>query len=119
MIDISNLTTASEEMLAGDAYCPPEDPKDLKVILAKQLESQGHKVFCVGRGLLTIERTDYLDTIPKVCNGWGVMKISIYSDPSVSTKFEPETILYVEVGRWGLSSLKKENQGAIETIFSK
>jgi len=110
MIDILKLLTASEELLDdSDPICPPDDPEDRKVLLAKRLESEGLKPICIGRALVTIERSESDTELPESLRpNWGVMKISVYSDPDVSGHEEPE-ILYIECGRYGIDKIFYDN----------
>ena len=96
MIDILKLLTATEELLDdSDPICPPDAPDDRKVLFAKRLEEEGLKPICIGRALITIERTENDSELPRELRpNWGVMKISVYSDPDVSGHEVPRSTLY-------------------------
>ena len=117
MRDFTKLLTASEELL--DDSNPEEPADDLnsrKVLLAKKLEAQGKKPICVGRALVTVERCESAAELPKpIASGWGVLKISVYSDPDVSGNEKPD-VLYIDGGRYGLSKLIYENENMLKVI---
>lgn len=110
MKDISQLPSASSELLdESDPLDPPEDLDSRKVLLAKRLEAQGKTAICVGRALVTIERCELETDLPEpIAMGWGVLKISVYSDPDVSGVERPE-ILYIDGGKYGVAKLVYEN----------
>ncbi len=109
-MDILKLLAASEELLDdSDPKCPPDDINDRKVVLAKRLESEGLKPICIGRALVTIERSEDDSELPEALQpNWGVLKISVYSDPDVSGHEKPE-VLYIDGGRNGIDKLFYDN----------
>jgi len=119
MRDISSIPAASKELLEGDEYDPSDEPDDKKVLLAQKLESEGKTVICVGRGLITIERSDYEDEIKGVGSGWGTLKVSTYSDPDVSCEEVPDSAIYLKVGRYGLSSLQLEQGDILQSLLTR
>jgi hypothetical protein len=117
MKDIVEILLASQELFQGDEYDPPDDPNDNKVILAKKLESEGKRVICVGAGLITIERTENHDNIEQVTDGWGILKITVYSDPDISCIETPDSIIYIKVGKYGLRQVQLDSNGSIKSLF--
>ncbi len=110
MIDITTLRMASEEMLDdSDPLAPPEERDSRKMNLARRLEAQGKKPILVGRAIVTIERSESDADLPAALQQrWGVLKISLYSDPDVSGHENPE-VLYIAGGRFGLGSFLYDN----------
>ena len=114
MKKLSEIPKASIECneLPGD-----EDSEEFKLI--KRLENEGHQVIACGRGFITIERCEDESESPNEINGWGTLKISIYSDPDVTGEYKPIN-LYMNCSRYAASTTIIEqvsNNEGKERIF--
>jgi hypothetical protein len=93
------------EIPKASAECneDPEVATSRKGLLISRLESQGLSPIAICRAVVVIERTETRDEALPECRNAETLKISIYSDPDVSSTDEPEC-LYLECGRYGLAS---------------
>lgn len=67
----------------------PGDESSEKQRLIRKLENDGHQVIACGRGFITIERCDEDSESPIEIDGWGTIKISLYSDPDATAEYSP------------------------------
>ena len=68
------------------------------------LESEGHKVICVGRSIATIEQCETSEDSP-IDNSDDAIKITIHADKDLAPD-EPPHEIFIAANRWGSSVVK-------------
>jgi hypothetical protein len=92
--------TKLDDIPDAQAECVETDETSRKAILIRRLKAAGHRPIAIGRAIVTIERCDSLEEVPKECRNPDALKLSFYSDPDVSGHESPDC-LYIEGSRYG------------------
>jgi hypothetical protein len=94
--------TKLDDIPDAQAECveTPEDETSRKAALIRKLKAAGHRPIAIGRAIVTIERCDSLEEVPKECRSPDALKLSFYPDPDVSGHENPD-FLYIEGSRFG------------------